>query len=604
MIDLERELVPVLRTHALRVAGDDVPSPLVAAALEGGELLIEIHARLESEGVALPKVEEWIRAMESSTADVRPVPHTGCFCYHWIAVDLCDRSDEVAADLITGIAATYPGLPGLLVTSKSPEGLPDHVKVLTPESDPGLEEPTALLQYCRAILRGQPAARVFFENLEDVALLADSLDGHAVAIALRQPPLERGTDYPTSSYRREDFLQSLRWLASPRRGDLFDELELAWTRAWQRLASATVLLIEGSSTELREQLLKSGVEGGILARSAGAIASHLSPGRNLPIPIARDVRGRGGLEIRESDLTDRDPQELGRRVLFACLHLLGDALSATSVLRAHRALHPDDHVTFLVPDRAYARIFELSPDIDRVAYVPVDDDHQLVFEPSSSLVESLNYRPGEFDARHVLDIQEVARHAGSREGLHMAEGYARLLGIQLDSRLPSLDRELALRHVTDQAPDAPFIVFARHTVSGRHVSVHSKRTKLWHERKWTQLASKVRRELGLQVVSVGTSGESRLEVPGVLDLHDLSIFQLAGLLAKARALVTVDNGVFHLGLGLRTPLVHLQPRWLGATWTASAKEAAHRDLLANLPTLGVRRVFQALEELLLDTNPA
>jgi hypothetical protein len=52
-----------------------------------------------------------------------------------------------------------------------------------------------------------------------------------------------------------------------------------------------------------------------------------------------------------------------------------------------------------------------------------------------------------------------------------------------------------------------------------------------------------------------------------------------------------------MGLGLGVPLVHLQPKWLPARWTASTAGGAFRDLHAWLPSLSVVRVMRALREL-------
>ena len=182
-------------------------------------------------------------------------------------------------------------------------------------------------------------------------------------------------------------------------------------------------------------------------------------------------------------------------------------------------------------------------------------------------------------------------------GDSMAEIHAASVGLSLDDIRPWIDPERARDHRPPETPDGPFVVLARHTVSGRGVPTYSERTKRWSERRWLTLAERIRRELGLAVVSVGTPGEGRLETPGVLDLHELDIREAAGLLASAAALVTVDNGLFHLGHGLGVPLVHLQPHWLPAAWTGSVDDERFIDLHTRLPTLGVKRVFEAVRAL-------
>jgi ADP-heptose:LPS heptosyltransferase len=142
----------------------------------------------------------------------------------------------------------------------------------------------------------------------------------------------------------------------------------------------------------------------------------------------------------------------------------------------------------------------------------------------------------------------------------------------------------------------------RHTVSGHHIGPREEHTKRWADSNWIALARQLTRELGLQVISIGTPGERRLETEGVLDVHCLSILQVAGLLANASLMIAVDNGIYHLGQALRTPTVHLYPSWFDSHWVASDPEGPHVDLVADLRKLSVRRVLDTASELVLRTT--
>lgn len=550
---------------------------LVEAAQRGEETLVELHRRLSAESAvtfAVEPLDEWIAALDRASGPVRIAPFSPRFAYGWVVVALganCPAVDEVAQ----AVARTAPGLTGLVLSAERFPDVRDDIDVLSPDTAPVFaEEQAGLAQVARAVLGTIPPTRVLVTDSVGAAL-GEVLERHTLAVAIDRD--ERGAvDVGGSAW---DALRALATGSMP--------ADPSW-----RQNAVEVLVVSGDSEEVAPL-----PGGSTVAWSASSAAAFLSPGwvdASLPRPVA----GRSPASIVERTIGSKGPREGGRRVAFASLHLLGDTLAATAVLRAYRERYPADHVSLLVPDASYARVLELCPAVDCVAYLELPDDRQIVFEHSRPIVEALPWwRNSNFDERFVLDVQEIARDGLAGE-LHMAELHARRVGLELQNLRPCIDVERSLAHRPASAPEEPYIVLARHTVSGKHALAREAKTKRWAERRWLALAARIRRELGLTIVSIGTPAEARLDQSDVLNFHDLDIRQVAGLLAGADALVTVDNGILHLGLGLDVPLVHLQPNWLPQSWTASSPSDAYRNLHVSLPRLGVARVFDSLNDIL------
>jgi ADP-heptose:LPS heptosyltransferase len=523
------------------------------------------------------------------------LPWVGRFLYRWIAVDLGAAPTEMRSALHDALRRTTSAHGGLFLSSETPAGLPEHVHTASSVTlgDARVAEPWHLVQLARFALRGLVPTRVLFLDPRDAALFADSLDGHAVAIACSRRPGDAAED---SAAPRAHHVEVLAWLRGAGAGALpsgFADGGPAGRRAQTTaLAAARAIFLGGEALEDLAAARLSAPRAGLLPASASAFASHLAPDTTAPAP-GSDVSGE--LRILVEVRSTRDFAAAPRRAAFACLHLLGDFLAATPVVRAYRRANPDAHVSLLVPDVGYARVARLCPDVDRILYVPVDRD-QLVYGSSEPLAHSLGCFGAEYDDRHVLDIQSVARRPEAR-GLHMSDGYARLSGFAIETRRPSIDRTLARAHRPDLGLGPRYAVLVRHTVSGRHFGPRQDHSKRWAEEKWRELARRLERDLGLDIVSIGTPEERRLESAHVLDVHCLSILQVAGLLADATLMVSVDNGVYHLGQGLGTPTVHLYPRWLGPNWVASDPDGPHVDLVADLRRLSVQRVLDAATQL-------
>jgi hypothetical protein len=539
------------------------------------------------------------------------VPFAGRFHYTWIVVDLewCgpEARPEVAAAALR--AGYHTGL--VLTRSPAPAARSPFVDWIDCGSLLGSATGSldAVVQVVRSILLYLPAARVFVSGLAELAVLLDALGRHDVLVAV-DPENDRLDTLDDASRRRGGssappfaaIRSRIRALPSGAElRDLFDQSTDLRDAALATLVRCDEVLIKGDTGRGTLAMHRWGVAGEVLPFSDYMIARHCSPTR-LPFGPRRPAVAEDPSDsVRIVDLAPAE-RRTGRRCVFSCFHLLGDLLSTTPTIRAHRSAHPDDHITLMVVDDLYSNAMRLSPDVDRLVFVPGLGWEEVVMRSSHARASQMAYFQGDFDARHVFDVQTSPRSDESGRELHMTESYAAQYGVTLSSRRPVLDVAAALESRPVTTPDAPFVVLSRHTVSGGTIGPGHPRTKRWSEIKWRMLARRIRSELGLVPVSIGTADDPPLSAAGVVNLHGYPIVEIAGLLAAARALVVIDNGIFHLGMAMGTPLVHLYPMWLGEHWVAACPELPHRDLHAPLDTFTVDVVFGALRDLLTEVG--
>ena len=589
------EHVPTLRRDRLDVdleitKDDPQEAALLHSCRTGNELAREALERACGR-LSDQEYVECIQRLSRSSDALELIPYSGKFAYSWVVVDSLIDPPSKPINFEELLPLTPRDRSGLIITTRSDTPEPEHVHtVRIPYEDQG--SPARILQVCRTILKILPGCRVLFHSPLDAALLLDALRDHEIALVWPDevPSIAPETREEAES---EHFWSCLDEVVSTRTHSKtpHDEHLKSFLPSVVRRARALMvsesLVLQGHLAQQR-----SSANATILPRRLDSIASHLTRGEVYPVEL--NEASSEEISWRELPIGTSNAR-CGKRILFTCLHLLGDTLAATPLIRTYRREHPDDFIALAVADRPVADLFALCPDIDQLLLVSKQPAMELVYSGSREIIEGWSHAKEEFDDVIVCDIQEAA-HTTART--HMSAAYAQLVGMEIDSSVPSLDRDAADEHFPSYGPSTPYILLARHTESGRVAPAFDENTKRWHEYKWQDLAKKIQSELGLSVVSIGTSREARLEQPPVLDLHSLSIREAAAVVLRAEAVVTVDNGIYHLAHAMRTPLVHLIPVWLGKHWTQSSSEVPHRDLCADLRKLSVRRVFDALKNLL------
>ncbi|MBK7416220.1 MAG: lipopolysaccharide heptosyltransferase I [Dechloromonas sp.] len=167
----------------------------------------------------------------------------------------------------------------------------------------------------------------------------------------------------------------------------------------------------------------------------------------------------------------------------------------------------------------------------------------------------------------------------------------------------------ALSYVAD--PEMNFGISAPSTVTNwlpatRYVvllTATSRNDKLWPESHWQELAKHLKAQ-GFNAVFPGGSKPEReraarlaAALPGAIAAPTLSLPELAGLLARASAVVGVDTGLSHLAVALNVPTVAIYTATDPAL-TGVFGSGFHRNLGGKAQIPSVHSVLEALKPVL------
>jgi heptosyltransferase II len=281
------------------------------------------------------------------------------------------------------------------------------------------------------------------------------------------------------------------------------------------------------------------------------------------------------------------------RVVVLAPNWLGDAVMALPALASVRQRWPDAHLA-VAARGSVAPFYSLVPGVNEVIVLETAgglaavkrwrrDATRLaagrfgvaILLPNSFLSAWMAARAGvaerwgyAADLRARLLTRPVAR---PRAFLHQADYYLALveaLGVPPAARVARVQLTDAARAEADTvlegaglAGEDAFVAMAPGAAYGR--------AKQWPPDRYAALAARVRGELGLRTVLVGTRSDGKVcaeirnlaarQAPGAPEVIDLSgrtgVPGLAGVLGRARAVVANDSGAMHLAGALGTPLV-------------------------------------------------
>ncbi len=192
-----------------------------------------------------------------------------------------------------------------------------------------------------------------------------------------------------------------------------------------------------------------------------------------------------------------------------------------------------------------------------------------------------NLRKHKFDLCIILNPSKEANWASFWAGIPVRAGYGRKWGFLLTHRIKDT-KYLGDRHEVDCNLELVGLMGAktldktlkikvndnlfREFIGQRVVAIHpftSDPVKQWPVERFKELAQRIKRELGLQVVFVGEyQGQSILRtVPsgdGIINMvNKTSLVELAALLKRCSLLVSGDSGPVHLAASVGTPVVAL-----------------------------------------------
>lgn len=268
------------------------------------------------------------------------------------------------------------------------------------------------------------------------------------------------------------------------------------------------------------------------------------------------------------------------KALFLGLNALGDTLSTTPVLREFRRLHPQTQVVYITQAANFCRVLDHNPDIDLLIYSERMYQHGIPDETNAWLSTlPIDLRAGAMLYR--LDLKLICSSPGIfRE--HISKAFARMTGIETSSVRPILHLTDLERRAARTVAPRPYVLFSPHSVSNPERPDGQGRRKDWPLARWQELARRIHTEGEFEVLQVGSERDPVLDIPHSRPLYGLPIRIVAALVESAATLVTVENGIAHLGAAVDAPMVILYSNLMPREW-ADPVEASNAEILYGDP---------------------
>jgi heptosyltransferase-1 len=284
------------------------------------------------------------------------------------------------------------------------------------------------------------------------------------------------------------------------------------------------------------------------------------------------------------------------RLLIVRLSAIGDIVMASPLIGALRAAYPDAYIAWLAQPECVA-LLEKNPELDEVIAWPRGDWQRLWRERRfSALASAVRAFRRELRARRIdtaIDVQGLLKSgllawlsgAPERVGLGSREGSRWLMTRvvpkggdpqRIGSEYLYLAEQLGLpakNFAMQIAVDAEDRRFAADYVASNGMAdgyavvcpFTTRPQKHWFEERWTELAGRIRTELGLSVIVLGGPGdvEAARRITAAAEdgiasaAGQTSLREAAALIEGAALLVGVDTGLSHMGIAFGVPTVAL-----------------------------------------------
>jgi len=295
------------------------------------------------------------------------------------------------------------------------------------------------------------------------------------------------------------------------------------------------------------------------------------------------------------------------RILLVRLSAIGDIVFASPLIAALRRACPRAHLAWLVQPECRA-LLDHHPDLDEVIVCPMAHWRRLWqerrFIALGRCVRALRATLHEQHFDLAIDLQGLAKSglltrlsgAPTRIGLGSREGSARLMTrtvarggdpLRIGSEylhlaqtlgLPTHPFEMVVHYDAAAARTAEETLVREGLSSGYAVlcPFTTRPQKHWFEDRWADLATRLRRELGLTPVLLGGprdrasadrindgaaedsgGGAQGMRPPLVNLVGQTSLTEAAALIERAALLLAVDTGLGHMGVAFGVPSILL-----------------------------------------------
>lgn len=224
------------------------------------------------------------------------------------------------------------------------------------------------------------------------------------------------------------------------------------------------------------------------------------------------------------------------RALMISKNLIGDGIYVQPALAAWVQEHPEWEVELLT----------------------LDDHTTCLYRGMGLALKVVFEKMGQYDFEFNFDVNR-AFSLGEKEKLHIAQGYAKMLGVQIQSKKP--------RYTPPEGETEKGLIllsmFSRSCAS-REGKPPNKMLPWVH---WAHIVALLR-QYGKIAVLGGPEDRAhdKLEISEEEYYTGLPLELVARLLRDAKLLVTIDNGMAHLAATQETPTVEFYPACLGVEW--------------------------------------
>jgi len=233
------------------------------------------------------------------------------------------------------------------------------------------------------------------------------------------------------------------------------------------------------------------------------------------------------------------------RALFESKNLIGDSICISAALRQWHAEHPDYQIDLLTMNDHSAELY-------RGMGVPVN----IIFE-----------RIGlDYDFEFTFNVSEAFAIC-ERDQCHMAEGYAKLLGVQIEDIGPFYEPPIVAEddEWVNQVPENTILFAPFSNSCTSHSGMPPNKCLPWP--KWKPIIKYMRSKSTMPIRVTGSKKERADELSFSEEeyLTGIPLRPLARAMreGKIAMVVSVDNGISHLAGSQKVPQILFYPMVLG-----------------------------------------